>query len=67
VDRRPPALPTYGGPATVTVIRGFCNLVHVGNTGAAWSMFSGASVLLAALAAATLGRDLCLASLAGPA
>ncbi len=46
--------PTYGGPATVIVIRGFFNLVHVGNTGAAWSMFSGASVLLAGLAAATL-------------
>jgi signal peptidase II len=46
--------PTYGGPATIPVIPGFFNLVHVGNTGAAWSMFSGAGVFLAALAAATL-------------
>jgi signal peptidase II len=46
--------PTYGGPATVRVIRGFFNIVHVGNTGAAWSMFTGAGVLLAVLAAATL-------------
>lgn len=46
--------PTYGGPDTITVIGGFFRIVHVGNTGAAWSMFSGASVLLAGLAAATL-------------
>ena len=36
------------------MIRGFLYLVHVGNTGAAWSMLTGRSVLLAALAAATL-------------
>lgn len=46
--------PTYGGPDTITVIGGFFHLVHVGNTGAAWSMFSGAGFLLALLAAATL-------------
>ena len=47
--------PTYGeGSGAIPVIRGFFYLVHVGNTGAAWSMFSGQSVLLALLAAATL-------------
>ena len=46
---------TYGeSNGAITVIRGFCYFVHVGNTGAAWSMFSGNSVLLATLAAATL-------------
>ncbi len=38
----------------IPVIRGFFYLVHVGNTGAAWSMFSGRSVALASLAAVTL-------------
>jgi signal peptidase II len=38
----------------IPVIRGFFYLVHVGNTGAAWSMFTGKSVFLAALAAVTL-------------
>lgn len=38
----------------IPVIRGFWYFVHVGNTGAAWSMFSGRSVALALLAAATL-------------
>lgn len=47
-------LGTYGDAASIRVIRGFFYIVHVGNTGAAWSMFSGRSVLLAALAAATL-------------
>ncbi len=47
--------PTYGeGRGAITVIRNFFYLVHVGNTGAAWSMFSGQSVLLAILALATL-------------
>ncbi len=46
---------TYGEAAgAIPVIRGFCYFVHVGNTGAAWSMFSNNSVMLAALAAATL-------------
>jgi signal peptidase II len=39
----------------IAVIPGFFYLIHVGNTGAAWSMFAGQSVLLAALALATLG------------
>lgn len=38
----------------ITVIPGFFYIIHVGNTGAAWSMFSGFPVVLAALAAATL-------------
>ncbi len=46
--------PTYGEPGAIRVIRGFCYFVHVGNTGAAWSMFAGQSVVLATLAAATL-------------
>jgi signal peptidase II len=46
--------PTYGEPHAIEVIGGFFYLVHVGNTGAAWSLFTGQSVFLAALAAATL-------------
>jgi len=38
----------------IPIVRGFLTLVHVGNTGAAWSMFSGMSVLLALLAVSTL-------------
>jgi signal peptidase II len=45
---------TYGPPGAITVIDGFFHLVHVGNTGAAWSLFSGRSTLLAGLAALTL-------------
>jgi signal peptidase II len=46
---------TYGaGLGAITVVPRFLYIVHVGNTGAAWSMFSGRSILLAALAAATL-------------
>jgi signal peptidase II len=48
------AYPTYGPPGEVTVIEDFFNLVNVGNTGAAWSLFSGRSGSLALLAAATL-------------
>lgn len=46
--------PTYGEPGAIPVIRGFFYIVHVGNTGAAWSMFSGQSLFLAILAATTL-------------
>ena len=42
------------GASELKVIPGFFNLVHVGNTGAAWSMFSGKSTLLGLLAGATL-------------
>ena len=46
---------TYGEDAgAIPVISGFFYLVHVGNTGAAWSLFTGRSVFLAALAAVTL-------------
>jgi signal peptidase II len=46
----------YGsyGSSGRPVIPGFFNLVHVGNTGAAWSMFTGRSTVLALLAVATL-------------
>jgi signal peptidase II len=46
-------LGSYGSNG-IAVIPGFFNIVHVGNTGAAWSMFSGRSTLLAVLAIATL-------------
>jgi len=45
---------TWGGPDAITVIPGFFHITHVGNTGAAWSMLSGRSVLLASIAALTL-------------
>ncbi|HEY1792899.1 MAG TPA: signal peptidase II [Opitutaceae bacterium] len=51
------ALPygTYGAAAgAITVIRGFFYIVHVGNTGAAWSILAGRSLLLAGLAACAL-------------
>ena len=50
------ALPlgTYGPPHHIPIIPGFFNLVHVGNTGAAWSLFSGKSTMLALLALGTL-------------
>src|SRR5690606_6380042 len=53
VSRLP--LGTYGPPGAITVIDGFFYLVHVGNTGAAWSMFTGRSLLLACFAVAALG------------
>ena len=46
--------PTYGPPGHIIVIEGLFNLVNVGNTGAAWSLFSGRSTALAILAVATL-------------
>lgn len=46
--------PTYGTPGAIVVIPDFLHLVHVGNTGAAWSLFTGRSVLLAVLAVLTL-------------
>ena len=47
-------LHSHGSGADVPVIPGFFYIIHVGNTGAAWSMFSGRSITLAILAAATL-------------
>ncbi|MEO7967437.1 MAG: signal peptidase II [Opitutus sp.] len=46
--------PTYGEPHSIRLIRGFLYFVHVGNTGAAWSLFAGQSIFLALLAAGTL-------------
>jgi signal peptidase II len=49
------AFNTYGeAGGAIPVVRGFFYIVHVGNTGAAWSILSGRSLVLAALAAATL-------------
>lgn len=45
---------TYGPPGHIEIVPGFFNLVHVGNTGAAWSLLSGRSTLLALLAVITL-------------
>src|SRR3954463_15343506 len=45
---------TYGPGGSIEVFPHFFYLVHVGNTGAAWSMFAGASLWLALLAAGTL-------------
>jgi signal peptidase II len=45
---------TYGEPGAIPIVHGFFYLVHVGNTGAAWSLFAGKSAVLAVLAAATL-------------
>ena len=42
------------GTGAIPVVRGFFHIVHLGNTGAAWSMLTGRSILLAALAAGTL-------------
>ncbi len=53
VQRMP--LGTYGAQfGAITVIENFFYLVHVGNTGAAWSLFTGRSGWLALLAGATL-------------
>lgn len=47
-------LHSHGFGQDIEVIRGFFYLIHVGNTGAAWSMLSGQSLLLASLAVGTL-------------
>lgn len=47
--------PTYWPEEGAIIIsKGFLHLVHVGNTGAAWSLLSGQSPLLALLAVGTL-------------
>jgi signal peptidase II len=48
-------LHTHDGVQDIVIIPNFFYLIHVGNTGAAWSLFTGRSVLLAILAIATLG------------
>ena len=47
-------LHSHGAGADLEIIPRFFYIIHVGNTGAAWSMFTGRSVMLALLAAATL-------------
>ncbi|MBA4138198.1 MAG: signal peptidase II [Opitutus sp.] len=46
--------PTYGPPRHIVIVEDFFNLVHVGNTGAAWSILSGRGPWLAGLAILTL-------------
>ena len=46
--------PTYEPPGAITVIDGFFYIIHVGNTGAAWSLFAGQTAMLALLAVITL-------------
>lgn len=54
IEHRLP-FPTYwDSSAAIVVVKGFFYVIHVGNPGAAWSMFSGQGTLLACLAAATL-------------
>ena len=45
---------TSADPGAIVLVPNFLYFIHVGNTGAAWSLFTGQSVLLAVLAAATL-------------
>ncbi len=45
---------SYGAGSGIEIFPRFFYLVHVGNTGAAWSMFAGASLWLALLAGGTL-------------
>lgn len=47
-------LGSYGSGGNIEIFPGFFYLVHVGNTGAAWSMFTGAGLWLALLAVGTL-------------
>jgi len=56
IDARVPFNPmhAHGTGADIEIIPGYFYIIHVGNTGAAWSMFSGQSVFLALLAAGTL-------------
>ena len=51
IKRLPPG--SYGTNG-IAIFPGFFNIVHVGNTGAAWSLFTGKSTLLAVLALVTL-------------
>lgn len=44
----------YSEPEAISVIPGFFNIIHVGNTGAAWSLFAGRSLWLALIATITL-------------
>lgn len=44
----------YFPPDNIVIIPGFFNIVHVGNTGAAWGLFAGGSFWLAVLAVVTL-------------
>lgn len=54
IVQRMPLGTYYPSRGAIPVINGFFNLVHVGNTGAAWSLFTGRSTVLASLAVFTL-------------
>jgi signal peptidase II len=45
---------SYYPPDAIAIVPGFFNIVHVGNTGAAWGLFAGKSFWLALLAVVTL-------------
>lgn len=45
----------YGGHDRIVVLEGFLNIIHVGNTGAAWGLFQNSSVVLAVVGVLTLG------------
>jgi signal peptidase II len=47
-------LPSYGPGRAIVVVPDFFHIVHVGNTGAAWSLFTGKSTALALVATLTL-------------
>ena len=47
-------LGSYGPRHHIEIVPGFFNLVHAGNTGSAWSMFSGMGTMLGLLAIGTL-------------
>jgi signal peptidase II len=52
-------LGSYGPGESIAIVPDFFYLVHVGNTGAAWSLFSGKSLYLALIAVATLVAIFC--------
>jgi signal peptidase II len=54
IARQIPYGTSSADPGAIVLVPNFLYFIHVGNTGAAWSLFTGQSVLLAALAAITL-------------
>ena len=54
IARLLPRTYSHGSHGHIEVIPGFFNIVHVGNTGAAWSILEGRATLLALVAVAAL-------------